>query len=179
MACFHIAQEMESSGVAERRLQSHQHLSFLLVSVVEAWVCYAASMKVLLILGLFLLPLAARGKICERCELARAMKRLGLDGYQGYSLGHWVCTARYESNFNTGATNYNPGDQSTDYGILQINSRLWCNDGKTPRTKNGCGIQCRELLTADITASVNCAKRIGRDPNGMGAWVAWKKYCRG
>ncbi|XP_043403961.1 lysozyme C isoform X2 [Chelonia mydas] len=179
MACFHIAQEMESSGVAERRLQSHQHLSFLLVSVVEAWVCYAASMKVLLILGLFLLPLAARGKICERCELARAMKRLGLDGYQGYSLGHWVCTARYESNFNTGATNYNPGDQSTDYGILQINSRLWCNDGKTPRTKNGCGIQCRELLTADITASVNCAKRIGRDPNGMGAWVAWKKNCKG
>ncbi|CAM4474108.1 unnamed protein product, partial [Caretta caretta] len=38
-------------------------------------------------LGLLLLPVAARGKICERCELARAMKRLGLDGCPGYSLG--------------------------------------------------------------------------------------------
>ncbi|XP_005280095.2 lysozyme C [Chrysemys picta bellii] len=136
-------------------------------------------MKVLLILGFLLLPLAAHGKIYERCELARAMKRLGLDGYRGYSLGHWVCTARYESAFNTSATNYNPGDQSTDYGILQINSHWWCNDGKTPGAKNACGIQCGELLTADITASVNCAKRVVRDPNGMGAWVAWTKNCKG
>ncbi|EMP38935.1 Lysozyme C [Chelonia mydas] len=112
-------------------------------------------MKALLILGLLLLPLAARGKTYERCELARAMKRFGLDGYRGYSLGHWVCTARYESNFNTGATNYNPGDQSTDYGILQINSRLWCNDGKTPRTKNGCGIQCRGVCTARYKSNFN------------------------
>ncbi|XP_026504783.1 lysozyme C-like [Terrapene carolina triunguis] len=136
-------------------------------------------MKALLILGLFLLPMVAHGKIYERCELARAMKRLGLDGYRGYSLGHWVCTARYESNFNTGATNYNRGDKSTDYGIFQINSRWWCNDGKTPKAKNACGIQCGGLLTTDITASVNCAKRVVRDPNGMGAWVAWKKYCKG
>ncbi|KAM9171426.1 lysozyme C-like isoform 1-T1 [Pangshura tecta] len=136
-------------------------------------------MKALLILGLFLLPMIAHGKIYERCELARAMKRLGLDGYKGYSLGHWVCTARYESNFNTRATNYNPGDKSTDYGILQINSHWWCNDGKTPGAKNACQIQCRGLLTDDITASVNCAKRVVRDPNGMGAWEAWKNHCKG
>ncbi|CAM4474140.1 unnamed protein product [Caretta caretta] len=136
-------------------------------------------MKVLLILGLFLLPLAARGKICKRCELARAMKRLGLDGYQGYSLGHRVCAARYESSLNTRATHSNKPSRSTDYGIFQINSRWWCNDGKTPRAKNGCGIQCHELLTADITASVNCAKRVVHDPNGMGAWVAWRKNCKG
>ncbi|XP_067420145.1 lysozyme C-like isoform X1 [Emydura macquarii macquarii] len=136
-------------------------------------------MKALLILGLFLLPLAADGKIYERCELARAMKRLGLDGYRGYSLGHWVCTARYESNFNTRAMNYNIPSRSTDYGILQINSRWWCNDGRTPKAKNGCRIQCRALLAADITASVNCAKKIVHASNGMGAWVAWKKYCKG
>uniref|UniRef100_A0A8C3HHK3 lysozyme n=1 Tax=Chrysemys picta bellii TaxID=8478 RepID=A0A8C3HHK3_CHRPI len=53
-----------------------------------------------------------------------------------------VCTAKYESNFNTGATNYNRGDKSTDYGIFQINSRWWCNDGKTPKAKNACGIRC-------------------------------------
>uniref|UniRef100_A0A8C8VLR4 lysozyme n=1 Tax=Pelusios castaneus TaxID=367368 RepID=A0A8C8VLR4_9SAUR len=79
-----------------------------------------------------------------------------------------VCTAYHESRYKTDATNYNRGDQSTDYGILQINSRWWCNDGKTPRAKNACGIQCRDLLTADITESVNCAKRVVRDPNGMG-----------
>ncbi|TFK11321.1 Lysozyme C [Platysternon megacephalum] len=109
-------------------------------------------MKALLILGLLLLPLAAHGKVYERCELARAMKRLGLDGYRGYSLGHWVCTARYESDFNTSAMNYNPGDQSTDYGILQINSRWWCNDGKTPRAKNACGIQCSDLSSPKTPA---------------------------
>ncbi|XP_074840141.1 lysozyme C-like [Carettochelys insculpta] len=136
-------------------------------------------MKALLLLGLFLLPLAAHGKVFERCELARKLKQLGLDGYKGYSLGHWVCTAKYESNFNTAATNYNRGDRSTDYGIFQINSRWWCDDGKTPRTKNACGIKCSAFLTDDITASVTCAKRVVRDPNGMGAWVAWKKNCKG
>uniref|UniRef100_A0A674JNF5 lysozyme n=1 Tax=Terrapene triunguis TaxID=2587831 RepID=A0A674JNF5_9SAUR len=85
-------------------------------------------MKVLPILGLFLLPVAAHGKIYERCELARAIKRLRLDGYWGYSLGHCKSAALEEI--------------STDYGIFQINSRWWCNDGKTPRAKNACGIQC-------------------------------------
>ena len=42
-----------------------------------------------------------------------------------------MCLARWESNYNTRATNYNRGDKSTDYGIFQINSRWWCNDGKT------------------------------------------------
>ncbi|XP_059582062.1 lysozyme C [Alligator mississippiensis] len=90
-----------------------------------------------------------------------------------------VCTARYESNYNTSAMNYNPGDRSTDYGILQINSRWWCNDGKTPRAKNVCRIQCTELLQPDITVAVNCAKRIVRDPQGMSAWVAWRNHCKG
>uniref|UniRef100_A0A8C3HHI6 lysozyme n=1 Tax=Chrysemys picta bellii TaxID=8478 RepID=A0A8C3HHI6_CHRPI len=122
----------------------------------------------LLILGLFLLPLAAHGKIYERCELARAMKRLGLDGYRGYSLGHCQsCTARYGSNFNTGAMNYNAGDKSTD---------LWDFTNQQGGVAM-CGDVC--LLTADITASVNCAKRTVRDPNGTGAWVPCKWYCRG
>ncbi|XP_019370255.1 PREDICTED: lysozyme C-like [Gavialis gangeticus] len=136
-------------------------------------------MKALIFLELFLLPLAAHGKIYGRCELAAVMKRLGLANVPGYSLGDWVCTAQYESNFNTNAVNYNPGDRSTDYGILQINSRWWCNDGKTPRAKNACRIQCTELLQPDITVAVNCAKRIVRDPQGMNAWVAWRNHCKG
>lgn len=42
-----------------------------------------------------------------------------------------MCLARWESSYNTQATNYNSGDRSTDYGIFQINSHWWCNDGKT------------------------------------------------
>ncbi|CAM4500566.1 unnamed protein product, partial [Lepidochelys kempii] len=53
-----------------------------------------------------------------------------------------VCAARYESSLNTRATHSNKPSRSMDYGIFQINSRWWCNDGKTPRAKNGCGIQC-------------------------------------
>nr|KAF6374484.1 lysozyme [Pipistrellus kuhlii] len=99
-------------------------------------------MKALLTLGLLLLSVAVQAKVYERCELARTLKRLGLDGYRGVSLANWMCLARWESSYNTRATNYNPGDRSTDYGIFQINSRYWCNDGKTPRSSNACGISC-------------------------------------
>lgn len=34
-----------------------------------------------------------------------------------------------KSGYNTQVTNYNPGSKSTDYGIFQINSKWWCNDG--------------------------------------------------
>ncbi|KAM8973276.1 lysozyme C-like [Pelodytes ibericus] len=128
--------------------------------------------------GMLLFLSLADGKIFERCELARKMKGMGLDGFKGYSLPNWVCTANYESSFNTRATNRN-SDNSTDYGILQINSRWWCDDGKTPGAHNACRISCYELLNDDITASITCAKRVVSDPNGMGAWVAWRNHCKG
>ncbi|KAB1270590.1 Lysozyme C [Camelus dromedarius] len=53
-----------------------------------------------------------------------------------------MCLARWESSYNTKAKNYNRASGSTDYGIFQINSRYWCNDGKTPKAVNGCGINC-------------------------------------
>uniref|UniRef100_A0A8C9B5C1 lysozyme n=1 Tax=Phocoena sinus TaxID=42100 RepID=A0A8C9B5C1_PHOSS len=99
-------------------------------------------MKAVLILGLLLLSVAVQGKTFERCELARTLKRLGLDGYKGVSLANWMCLARWESSYNTQATNYNPGSRSTDYGIFQINSRYWCNDGKTPGAHNACRMPC-------------------------------------
>ncbi|XP_023414516.2 lysozyme C isoform X2 [Loxodonta africana] len=99
-------------------------------------------MKALLILGLLFLSGTAQGKVFERCELARTLKRYGMDGFRGISLANWVCLTKWESDYNTQATNYNPGDKSTDYGIFQINSHYWCNDGKTPRAVNACGISC-------------------------------------
>ncbi|XP_077325279.1 lysozyme C [Lithobates pipiens] len=132
------------------------------------------------IIGVLFLTIAlVNGKQYERCELAKAMKNLGLDGYRGYSLPNWVCTAFYESSFNTNSVNFNPGDNSTDYGILQINSRWWCNDYKTPRAHNACNIDCSALLSNDISLSVQCAKRVVRDPNGMNAWVGWRNHCKG
>ncbi|KAM9228642.1 lysozyme C [Dugong dugon] len=135
-------------------------------------------MKALLILGLLFLLASVQGKVFERCEFARTLKQNGMDGYYGVSLADWVCLAKWESDYNTQATNYNPGSQSTDYGIFQINSRYWCNDGKTPRAVNTCGISCKVLLQDDITQAITCAKRVVRDPQGIKAWVAWKKHCQ-
>ncbi|XP_077631363.1 lysozyme C [Crocuta crocuta] len=135
-------------------------------------------MKALLILGLLLLSVTIQGKVFERCELARTLKRLGMDGYRGVSLANWMCLAKWESGYNTRATNYNPSSRSTDYGIFQINSRYWCNDGKTPHAVNACHISCSVLLQDDITQAVKCAKRVVSDPNGIRAWVAWKAHCQ-
>nr|QEQ43370.1 c-type lysozyme [Diaemus youngi] len=135
-------------------------------------------MKALLILGLVLLSVTVQGKVFERCELARTLKGFGLANYMGVSLNDWMCLAKWESGYNTKATNYNPGSQSTDYGIFQINSRYWCRDGKTPRAVNGCGIDCNALLLDDITEAVKCAKRVVRDPQGIKAWVAWRNRCQ-
>ncbi|CAO2581731.1 Lysozyme C-1 [Lemmus lemmus] len=135
-------------------------------------------MKALLVLGFLLLSVSVQAKVYERCEFARILKRNGMDGYKGVSLADWVCLAQHESNFNTKATNYNPGGRSTDYGIFQINSRYWCNDGKTPKAVNACGISCSVLLKDDITQAIKCAKRVVRDPQGIKAWVAWKSQCQ-
>ncbi|XP_023057414.1 lysozyme C [Piliocolobus tephrosceles] len=136
-------------------------------------------MKALIILGLVLLSVTVQGKIFERCELAKTLKKLGLDDYKGVSLANWVCLAKWESGYNTEATNYNPGDESTDYGIFQINSRYWCNNGKTPGAVDACHISCSALLQNDIADAVACAKRVVSDPQGIRAWVAWKKHCEG
>ncbi|KAG7221236.1 hypothetical protein INR49_017453, partial [Caranx melampygus] len=126
----------------------------------------------------FLLFVAAvaNARVFERCEWARILKRSGMDGYYGVSLADWVCLSKWESGYNTGATNHNT-DGSTDYGIFQINSRWWCNNGQTP-TSNACNIRCSELLTDNVNVAISCAKRVVRDPNGIGAWVAWRRHCQ-
>ncbi|KAM8828671.1 lysozyme C-like [Spinachia spinachia] len=125
----------------------------------------------------FLLLLAmASAKVYERCEWARVLKAYGMDGYRGYSLADWVCLSKWESGYSTTAVNLN-GDRSTDYGIFQINSRWWCNDGRTPSSKNACSIECSVLVSDDVSVAINCAKRVVRDPNGIRAWVAWRNHC--
>ncbi|XP_029025769.1 lysozyme C-like [Betta splendens] len=131
-------------------------------------------MRILLVL---LLVAVVSAKQYERCEWARYLKNNGIGlAYWGYSLANWVCLTRHESNFNTDAINHNT-DGSTDYGIFQINSRWWCDKGDGTPTANGCNIKCSSLLSDDVSVAINCAKRVVRDPNGMSAWVAWRKYC--
>ncbi|XP_061118965.1 lysozyme C-like [Conger conger] len=124
-----------------------------------------------------LLVAAASAREFTRCELARALKEAGMDGYYGVSLGDWVCLSRWESDYNTDAIHHDY-DGSTDYGIFQINSRWWCDDGKGP-TSNACHIPCSSLLSPDISTAITCAKRVVRDPNGIRAWVAWRLHCEG
>ncbi|XP_036025289.1 lysozyme C-2-like [Onychomys torridus] len=136
-------------------------------------------MKALLTLGLLLLSVPVQAKVYKRCDLVRTLRRNAMDGYMGINMTNWVCLAQHGSSFNTETTNYNHGDQSTDYGIFQINSRYWCNDDKTPNAVNACGIPCSALLQDDITQAMQCAKRVVRDPQGIGAWVAWRNHCQG
>ncbi|XP_005816997.1 lysozyme C-like isoform X1 [Xiphophorus maculatus] len=133
-------------------------------------------MKMTKTLVLLLLVAAANAKVFERCAWARTLKANGMDGYHGISLADWVCLTQHESNFNTNVK-YRNTDGSTDYGIFQINSRWWCRDGGVS-TSNGCGINCSQLLTDDVRKAITCAKRVVRDPNGVGAWVAWRRHCQ-
>ncbi|EDL21833.1 lysozyme C-like precursor [Mus musculus] len=132
----------------------------------------------LLTLGLLLLSITIQGKVYDRCSLARTLQSLGLAGFQGITLANWVCLAKWESNFNTNTTRFNPEDQSTSYGIFQINSRFWCNDGKTPGSRNFCRISCKALLKSNIWSAVVCAKRIVKDPQGIYSWAGWIKHCK-
>ncbi|XP_055015895.1 lysozyme C-like [Boleophthalmus pectinirostris] len=118
----------------------------------------------------------AQGSVFERCQWARLLKSRGMDQYQKISLADWVCLTRWESSFNTRAVNHNR-DNSTDYGIFQINSKWWCRDSG-PSRANGCNINCSALLADDPTVAINCAKTVARQ-QGAKAWVAWKVHCQG
>ncbi|XP_064364135.1 lysozyme C, milk isozyme-like [Dromaius novaehollandiae] len=147
---------------------------------------------------LLLASLAAtsRAKAFGRCQLAHLLQREGLDGYRGYSLADWLCMAFYESNFDTATKSIN-ADSSTNFGIFQINNRLWCTDERSP-SENLCRVACAgttslqhwwahagcaflpaDLLTSDITDDIICAKRIVRRPQGMDAWEDWAMHCKG
>ncbi|XP_032889377.1 lysozyme C-2-like [Amblyraja radiata] len=105
----------------------------------------AVKSRMLVFLTLAILLAATDGKVFEKCELARIFKQGGLDGFKGYDLKEWVCTAFYESTYNSGAININwkrGTALSMDCGIFQINSFWWCLDSHTSVTKRNCGMSC-------------------------------------
>uniref|UniRef100_A0A8C8SBZ2 Sperm acrosome membrane-associated protein 3 n=1 Tax=Pelusios castaneus TaxID=367368 RepID=A0A8C8SBZ2_9SAUR len=120
---------------------------------------------------LVLLPIFASllvgnmGKIFRRCELAQVLHRAGLDGFRGYSLADWLCLAFHESRFDTGAVDHE-ADGSTDNGIFQINSRLWCDDYKS-LARNLCHMHCSELVSLTLRFLFILLR------------LAWRKHCEG
>ncbi|NP_001004951.1 MGC89221 protein precursor [Xenopus tropicalis] len=117
---------------------------------------------------------AAHSWALDRCSVVRAIRNGGVIGIKGYTLGDYVCLAYQASRYDT-SLNRSP----TEYGIFQINSYWWCDDGRTVGRKNLCGMSCRSLLNSNIGDDVRCLRRIVRDPNGLDAWSVWTRYCKG
>uniref|UniRef100_A0A7M4E9M7 Sperm acrosome membrane-associated protein 3 n=1 Tax=Crocodylus porosus TaxID=8502 RepID=A0A7M4E9M7_CROPO len=88
-----------------------------------------------------------------------------------------LCMAFFESGFDTGTVVHEP-DGSSNNGIFQINSRLWCNDYKTS-SSNLCHMHCSDLLTSNIKDDIVCAMHIVQQPQGMGIWMSWRQRCKG
>ncbi|CAM4673489.1 unnamed protein product [Lepidochelys olivacea] len=82
------------------------------------------------------------------------------------------------SSSDTQATNCNSRDGSADFGIFQINSPYWCQNGDEG-SSDICQIPCSDLLSSNLSADVECANIIAQDSNSMSAWVAWTSYCQG
>lgn len=109
----------------------------------------------------------------ERCEFAQEL--VYVQGFQRETVGNWVCLAYFESAYNTAATNYNSND-STDYGIFQINDNYWCDDDVG--ASNDCGMSCSSLLDDSITDDCDCAEII-YERHGFEAWYGWIDNCEG
>ncbi|XP_032889375.1 lysozyme C, milk isozyme-like [Amblyraja radiata] len=118
-----------------------------------------------------------------KCELARVFQSYGLEGHNDniFALVSGVCLVQYESSFSTNAEGQNWRNGrvvSTDYGLFQINSRWWCDDGKTENSLNACEQHCTQFVDNNIADDITCAKRVVKDPQGMNAWYGWNKHCK-
>lgn len=114
----------------------------------------------------------SHGYVYDRCGFARELNDLGVS--QGRTLDTYVCIAFAESSFNTDAIGRLNDDDSTDYGIFQINNRYWCSDGKY-KSSNGCGVRCKDLLgESGVALSLKCAE-IVRAESGWKAWTTYYK----
>ncbi|XP_054859818.1 lysozyme C, milk isozyme-like [Eublepharis macularius] len=123
---------------------------------------------------LFLLISVNEAKVFQRCELAKLLKKAGMDRYSGITLGDWICLTFYESNFNTKSLGGPNPDGGRNYGLFQINSRWWCAI-KKGKPFLGCENYCGDFMDDDIGDDIACVKRIARKPVRMEGWLikAW------
>ncbi|ELK08414.1 alpha-lactalbumin [Pteropus alecto] len=124
----------------------------------------------LLLVGI-LFP-ATQAKQFTKCELSQVLK--DMDGYGGITLPEWICTIFHSSGYDTETIINNNGKR--EYGLFQINNKLWCRDNRKLQSRNICDISCDKFLDDDLTDDVICAKKI-LDSEGIDYWLAHKPLC--
>lgn len=135
------------------------------------------AMKTFLVVALFAMAMLAgpsQARTMDRCSLAREMSKLGVPRNE---LARWTCIAQHESSYRTGIVGPANSDGSHDYGIFQINDRYWCQPPNGKHSSNGCGLNCKDLLSDQINKSVTCARKVLAQ-QGWAAWSTWK-FCKG
>uniref|UniRef100_A0A8B9W833 Alpha-lactalbumin n=1 Tax=Bos mutus grunniens TaxID=30521 RepID=A0A8B9W833_BOSMU len=95
---------------------------------------------------------ATQAEQLTKCEVFRELK--DLKGYGGVSLPEWVCTTFHTSGYDTQAIVQN--NDSTEYGLFQINNKIWCKDDQNPHSSNICNISCDKFLDDDLTDDIMC-----------------------
>ncbi|XP_038287933.1 lysozyme-like protein 4 isoform X1 [Canis lupus familiaris] len=126
---------------------------------------------VLSLIGYLVVPSGAA--ILGRCVVAKKLYDGGLNYFEGYSLENWVCLAYFESKFNPMAIYENLPGGYTGYGLFQIRDWDWCDRGR-----NLCHMSCSALLNPNLKKTIECAKKIVKGKDGMGAWPSWSLNCR-
>jgi hypothetical protein len=104
----------------------------------------------------------------SECDVVNYLKHAG---FPSNTIDTMVCISKYESSFNCDATNKNV-DQSTDYGLFQINSYYWCS-GDPESKYDECNASCTSLF--DCQRNTNCAYRVWRE-QGYNAWYGYKNH---
>ncbi|KAG8566468.1 hypothetical protein GDO81_013265 [Engystomops pustulosus] len=112
--------------------------------------------------------------IYDRCKLIKDLNDVGVVGIKNYTVADYLCVIHHASGYDTSLHS-----SESEYGIFQIASLYWCDDGKTVGRMNLCGVKCSELLDKDISKDLKCFARIVRDPKGLEAWNAWAEFCQG
>ncbi|XP_036187433.1 lysozyme-like protein 4 [Myotis myotis] len=126
---------------------------------------------VLSLIGYLVVPSGAA--VLGRCVVAKRLHDGGLSGFEGYSLENWVCLAYFESKFNPVAVYEDIDGLYTGYGLFQIRNPDWCDRGR-----NRCHVSCSALLNPNLNKTIECAKRIVKGKQGMGAWPSWTLNCQ-
>ncbi|KAM5233829.1 lysozyme-like protein 4 [Hipposideros larvatus] len=126
---------------------------------------------VLALLGHLVVPSGAA--VLGRCVVAKRLKDGGLSNFEGYSLENWVCLAYFESKFNPEAVYENVHEAYVGFGLFQIRNNDWCDRGR-----NLCHVSCSDLLDPYLKKTIECAKKVVKEKEGMGAWPAWTLNCQ-
>lgn len=130
----------------------------------------AKDMKQLAMVVLLLLLLGFQGtqgtRVLNRCTLVLEMDAMGVPRDQ---LARWAYLAQIKSSYRTDAISPPDGNGNRYYGLFQIGDEYWCRSDSNPYGNNICNVDCKDLLSDNIKATVECAQLI----LGIEGWRAW------